>query len=178
MVVAVDPNSKGAATESPVMNLRSLACGLVLGCVLGSSARVAAQSVALGPHGGVNLDTGNLHLGADVVVGLGALSTRAAPSVSLALWPSYAHVFIDGGHDVELFGVDLPFLFAIEDAVVTPFVGPGLGLAFYGDTSLKLNVIGGVFVETHSAVRPFGELALRFIDGTFVDLLAGVVFEL
>jgi hypothetical protein len=33
-------------------------------------------------------------------------------------------------------------------------------------------------VETHSPVRPFGTIALRFIDGTFVDALFGVVVEL
>ena len=158
------------------MSLRSLACWCFLACAVGvgAAAPVAAQSVALGPHGGVNLDTGNLHLGADVVVELAQVS----PTIQLAVWPSYAHVFIDEGHDVELFGVDFPFLFTIEDSILTPFVGPGLGLAFYGDTSLKVNVIGGLFIEASSSVRPFAELALRFVDGTFVDLLAGVVFEL
>ena len=144
-----------------------LACALLAG-------PASAQSVAVGPHGGVNLDEGSLHLGADVVIHLADLS----PSVKLAIWPSYAHVFIDGGHDVELFGVDFPFVFPLEGSVVTPFAGPGLGLAFYGDTSLKVNLLGGVFFETGSSVRPFAELAVRLVDGTFVDLLGGVLFEL
>ena len=133
-----------------------------------------ADSVAVGPHGGVNLDVGSLHVGADVVVDVADVS----PSVKLAIWPSYAHVFIDDGHDVELFGVDFPFVFPLDGAVVAPFVGPGLGLAFYGDTSLKVNIIGGVFFATGSGVRPFAELAVRLVDGTFVDLLGGVLFEL
>lgn len=137
-------------------------------------AQERAHGQAIGPHGGVNLDTGNLHLGADFVMPLAELSS----GVHLAIWPSYAHVFIDDGHDVELFGCDFPFLFTLDGSVVTPFVGPGLGLAFYGDTSLKVNLIGGVFFETGSPVRPFAELAIRLVDGTFVDLLGGVLFEL
>lgn len=140
---------------------------------LAPAARGSAQ-VAVGLHGGINLDHGNLHLGADVVVMLAELS----PSVSLGIWPSYAHVFIDDTDDVELFGVDFPFTFEL-DAPVTPYVAPGLGLGFQGgDSFLKLNVIGGVFFEAGGGVRPFVELALRFIDGTYVDLLAGIVFEL
>lgn len=134
----------------------------------------SAQALAIGPHGGVNLDVGSLHLGADLVLELADVS----PSVKLAIWPSYAHVFIEDGHDVELFGVDFPFVFPLEGSVVTPFVGPGLGLAFYGDTTLKVNIIGGLFFETGSAVRPFTELAVRLVNGTFVDLLAGVLFEI
>jgi hypothetical protein len=150
-----------------------LVSAVVLGAVSSSPARVSAQ-FWLGPHGGVNLDSGSIHLGVDFVAEIAELS----PSVKLAVWPSYAHVFIDGGRDVELFGCDFPFVFAIRDSVVTPFAGPGLGLAFYGDTSLKVNVIGGLFFETGGPVRPFVELALRFVDGTFVDLLGGVLFEL
>jgi hypothetical protein len=138
------------------------------------SSRAQAQSVALGPHLGVNLDAGSPHVGADVVVPLAHLS----PSVRLDIWPSYAHVFIARGHDVELLGVDVPFEFAIANSIVTPYVAPGLGLAFYGNTSLKVNLIGGVFFETRSPVRPFTEIAVRLVNGTFVDLLAGVLFEL
>lgn len=140
-----------------------------LWCALSGS----AHALGIGPHGGVNLDVGSLHLGADLVLELADVS----PSVKLAIWPSYAHVFIEDGHDVELFGVDFPFVFPL-DSVVTPFVGPGLGLAFYGDTTLKVNIIGGLFFETGSAVRPFTELAVRLVNGTFVDLLAGVLFEI
>jgi hypothetical protein len=133
-----------------------------------------AHAQSLGLHGGVNLDRGSLHVGGDLLFRVATLS----PSVRLDVWPSYGHVFVPHGHDVELLGVDFPFEFAIKDAVVTPFAAPGLGLAFYGDTSLKLNLIGGLFFETHSPVRPFVELAIRLVNGTFVDLLGGVLFEL
>jgi hypothetical protein len=132
-----------------------------------------AHAFAVGGHVGLNLDHGDVHLGIDLLFPL----TDLSPSVQLALWPSFAHVFRDG-HDVELFGVDLPFFFRIDNTPLIPFVGPGLGLAIYEDVSLKLNVITGAFLETNSPVRPFGELALRFINGVFVDLLFGVVVEL
>jgi hypothetical protein len=133
-----------------------------------------ADSLAIGPHLGINLDHGNLHIGGDLLIPIADLSA----SVKLGVWPSYAHVFIEDGHDVELLGCDFPFMFQIDNSIVEPFLAPGLGLAFYGDTSLKLNLIGGTFFETNSAVRPFVALAIRMIDGTFVDLLGGVLFEL
>jgi hypothetical protein len=132
-----------------------------------------AQAFAVGGHVGLNLDHGDVHVGADLLFPL----TELSPAVQLGLWPSFAHVFREG-HDVELLGADLPFLFRIDGAPLIPFVGPGLGLAIYEDVSLKLNVITGAFLETNSPVRPFGELALRFINGVFVDLLFGVVIEL
>ena len=132
-----------------------------------------AHAFAVGGHVGLNLDKGDVHVGADLLFPLAEVS----PAVQLALWPSFAHVFREG-HDVELLGVDLPFFFRIEGAPLVPFVGPGLGLAIYEDVSLKLNVVTGAFLETNSPVRPFGELALRFINGVFVDLLFGVVIEL
>lgn len=147
-------------------------CAAVL--LVGFSPRAQAQQLAFGPHGGINLDVGSLHVGLDLLVGVSQIS----PAVQLAVWPSYAHVFVDDGHDVELFGVDVPFVFALPDSPMIPYVGPGLGLAVYGENSLKVNVIGGVFFETDSPVRPFAELAIRLVNGTFVDLLGGVLFEL
>lgn len=146
--------------------------GLLCACAWLTSSGTA-HAFAFGGHVGLNLDHGDVHIGADLLFPLAEVS----PAVQLALWPSFAHVFRDG-HDVELLGADLPFFFRIDNAPVIPFVGPGLGLAFYENVSLKLNVITGAFLETHSPVRPFGELALRFINGVFVDLLFGVVIEL
>jgi hypothetical protein len=150
------------------------ACLLVLCSCLLSAPTGAHAQVSIGPHGGINLDGGSIHVGGDVIVQLSQLSE----TVSLGVWPSYAHVFIDGGHDVELLGVDFPFMVRLQDSIVVPFGAPGLGLAIYGDTSLKVNLIGGVFIEAGGGVRPFADLALRLVDGTYVDLLFGVVFEL
>ena len=148
----------------------------LLAVLLCSSAWIpcnTAHAFAVGGHVGLNLDHGDVHLGVDLLFPL----TDLSPSVQLALWPSFAHVF-RSGHDVELLGVDLPFFFRIENTPLIPFVGPGLGLAINDDVNLKLNVITGAFLETSSPVRPFGELALRFINGVFVDLLFGVVVDL
>jgi hypothetical protein len=134
-----------------------------------------AYTFEAGGHGGVNLDLhGDLHLGVDLLFPLAQLS----PSVQLSLWPSFAHVFIHDAHDVELLGCDFPFQFRLGESIVSPFVGPGLGLAIFGKTPIKLNVIGGIFVDAGRGVRPFAELALRFIEDTYVDLLFGVVFEI
>src|SRR4051794_32753045 len=104
-----------------------------------------AHAFAVGGHVGLNLDRGDVHLGADLLFPVAELS----PSVQLALWPSFAHVFRGGNaHDVELLGVDLPFFFRIENTPLIPFVGSGLGLAIYDEVSLKLNVITGLFLET------------------------------
>ena len=149
----------------------SSAALLVIALALPSA---SAHALAVGGHTGLNLDRGDVHLGADVVIPI----TELTPSLQLALWPSFAHVFAWKNHDVELFGLDMPFVFRIGSAPVLPFVGPGLGLAIYGDVSLKFNVIGGAFFDTGGPIRPFGEMAIRFINGTFVDLLFGVVVDL
>jgi hypothetical protein len=132
-----------------------------------------AQAFSLGGHIGLNLDHGDVHVGFDAIFPV----VPVTPNIEWALWPSIAHVFVMHGHDVELLGLDMPFLFKL-DAPVTPFVGPGFGLAIYDDVSLKFNLIGGAFWDLPGRVKPFGELALRFVDGTFVDLLFGVVIEL
>jgi hypothetical protein len=134
----------------------------------------AVSAQALGGHFAVNLDTGNLHLGVDGHVPLADLS----PTVQLGIWPSFAHVFIEDGHDVELLGCDVPFEFQLQNSIITPFVAPGLGLAFYGGSTLKLNAIGGMFFEVGHHLRPFTSLALRFVNGTYVDMLAGLLLEL
>jgi hypothetical protein len=134
----------------------------------------AAAAQAVGGHLGINLDHGNVHLGLDGVFSLVDIS----PRVSMGIWPSYAHVFIEDAHDVELLGCDLPFSFHLARGIVTPFVAPGFGLAFFGDTSVKVNAIGGVFFETKTRIEPFAALALRFVNGTYADLLGGVLVKL
>jgi hypothetical protein len=165
---------EGMALRSRLMRsaLALLFCAGVW--VESSGSAHALDGISLGGHLGINLDRADFHVGFDVVIPAVDLS----PMVQWAVWPSIAHVFVRHGHDVELFGVDGPFVFNLRNVPITPFVGPGFGLAVYEDVSLKFNVIGGLFVETHSPVRPFGTIALRFIDGTFVDALFGVVVEL
>lgn len=132
-----------------------------------------AHAWEAGGHVGVGLDSGNIHLGGDLLFPVAHVS----PSVQLSIRPSAAFIIADGPEGV-LLGCDFPFEFSITDSIVQPFLGPGLGLWIAGEHArVKLNVIGGVFIDTGS-VRPFAELALRFIHGTSVDLLAGVLVEL
>ena len=132
-----------------------------------------AHAWAAGGHLGLNLDDGNIHLGGDMLFPI----VDVAPSVKLSVWPSLAYVFVHDARDVILFGGDLPFEFRIAQTIVTPFVGPGLGLAVHRNVDLKLNIVGGIFIDPSSSVRLFTELALRFVRGTYVDLLFGVLFE-
>jgi hypothetical protein len=155
-----------------IARISKLICPPIIIALLGSPR--AAEAQAAGGHLGINLDHGNVHLGVDGVFSLVDIS----PRVSMGIWPSYAHVFIEDGHDVELLGCDLPFSFHLARGIVTPFVAPGFGLAFFGDTSVKVNAIGGMFFETKTRIQPFAALALRFVNGTYADLLGGVLVKL
>lgn len=130
--------------------------------------------VALGGHFGVNLDEGHPMLGADVRVDLVDISSR----VRLDLWGAYTHVFIEEWRDVNMLEVDLPFLFRVNTDVVTPYAAPGLGLSFSGDTSLKLNLIGGCLFHVGSRFEPFAQIAVRLINGTYVDLIGGLLVRI
>jgi hypothetical protein len=152
----------------------ALALLFCAGVWLQSGSARAFSGLSLGGHLGINLDRADFHVGFDMLLPMVDLT----PTVQWALWPSLAHVFVRHGHDVELLGLDAPFLFNLASVPIVPFVGPGFGLAVYDQVSLKLNVIGGLFFNPAGRVRPFGELAIRFIDGTFVDALFGVLIEL
>lgn len=132
-----------------------------------------AHAWAGGGHLGLNLDDGNIHVGGDLLFPI----VDVAPSVRLSVWPSVAYVFVHNARDVILFGGDLPFEFRLANTIIAPFVGPGLGLAVHRDIDLKLNIVGGMFIDPTPGVRLFTELALRFVRGTYVDLLFGVLFE-
>jgi hypothetical protein len=148
----------------------ALPCLAALVCAALPAPALAWQA---GGHVGVGLDTGSLHLGGDLLFPL----VRASSSVQLSIWPSVAFIITDGPEGV-LLGGDFPFEFLIADSIVRPFVGPGVGVSIFDEhAQVKLNVVGGLFIDA-GAVRPFAELALRFIQGTYVDLLAGVLFEL
>jgi hypothetical protein len=157
------------------MKLRTLKATLPLLAVLCAGlAPSPVRAWAGGGHLGLNLDDGDIHIGGDLLFPLADVS----PNVRLSIWPSAAFVFHQHGRGGLLLGGDLPFEFLIDNSAAVPFVGPGLALAIGNDDAqLRLNVIGGVFINTGGPVRPFGELVLRFVGGTTVDLLFGVLFE-
>lgn len=156
------------ATHEPRITHAALIC--LAGLFWASAAR--AEPFELGGHLGVGVDSGSIHLGGDALFPIARLS----PAVRLSLWPSAAFV-INDGPDGLLLGLDFPFEFEIANSMISPFVGPGLGVGIFDDAVVKLNIVGGLFIDT-GTVRPFAELALRFIRGTYVDLLAGVLVEL
>ncbi len=154
---------------------RWLECALCGACLLLSASPVRAdEHVAVGGHTGINLDAGNLHLGADLVVPV----TEVSPRVQLAVWPSFAHVFIADTRDVNLVGVDFPFTLRLDNPSIAPYLAPGLALSAQYGVQLKVNLIGGCSFELGDRVRLFTELAIRLVNGTYVDLLGGVLVAL
>ena len=149
-----------------------VACCLLL--LVAASPASAQQDVAIGPHGAINLDQGHPHIGFDVLVHV----SQIAPDVRFGIWPNYAHVFIEDGRDVELISCDFPFEFDIDGTIITPYAAPGAAISISGDADFRINLIGGMFFEASAEVRPFTHLAIRLVDGVWVDLVAGVLFVL
>lgn len=144
-------------------------------CLLYLAPSIARADVAVGGHFGVNLDAGHPMLGGDVRVDVAEIS----PRVRLDVWGAYTHVFLEDQPDVNMLEVDVPFLFRVNTDVVTPYAAPGLGLSFYaGDPTLKLNIIGGCLFHVGERFEPFAQLAIRMIDGTYVDLIGGLLVRL
>lgn len=157
-------------THSPRITQAALFC---LAALLWAGAPSRVSAFEVGGHVGVGLDSGSIHLGGDLLFPIADVS----PSVRLSVWPSAAFVINDGSDGV-LLGADFPFEFEIANSIVSPFVGPGIGVSIFGDDAVvKLNVVGGLFIDA-GTIRPFAELAMRFINGVFVDLLVGVLVEL
>jgi hypothetical protein len=136
--------------------------------------RTSRADVALGGHFGVNLNEGHPMVGADLRVDIVELS----PRVSLDLWGAYTHVFIENGLDVNMLELDVPFVFDVNADIVTPYVAPGLGISFSGGSTLKLNLIGGCLFHLGERFEPFVQLAVRMVDGTYVDLMGGLLVRL
>ena len=146
---------------------------LCLATLVCAAVPAPARAWEAGGHLGVGLESGSFHLGGDLLFPIVQLS----PAVKLSIWPSAAFIITEGPEGV-LLGCDFPFEFNIANSIVQPFVGPGLGVSIFdGHAEVKLNVVGGLFIDT-GAVRPFAELALRFINHTYVDLLIGVLVEI
>jgi hypothetical protein len=124
-----------------------------------------------GGHLGVGLDDGAPMLGADFMVDVLHLSSR----VTMAVWPSYSHVFIEDGLDANILDVNLPFQIHMRRPIARPFAAPGLGLVFADGSSIKLNLTGGCFFHVTDHIEPFTAVTVRLIDQTYVDLLVGLL---
>ena len=72
----------------------------------------------------------------------------------------------------------LPFTLRLDNPSIAPYLAPGLALSAQYGVQLKVNLIGGCFFELGDRVRLFTELAIRLVNGTYVDLLGGVLVAL
>jgi hypothetical protein len=131
-----------------------------------------AERATIGPHFGVNFDGDVVLIGVESRIDLG----NAGRSVIVQLNPSFSYYAFDDA----LFNISLnvPFEFVIQDSVLRPFAAPGLAF-FFGEHGhdLKLNLIGGLLFNL-DGVEPFVQLRAAVIDGSFVDLMGGVLFRI
>jgi hypothetical protein len=154
--------------------VRALVVSLLLALTGAAEAQDAPHRFGAGGHFGIGLDDGTPMLGADFLVDVLNLSERA----TMSLWPRYTHVFIEDAIDPNLLELHVPFQFHMPRPVVRPYAAPGLGLAFGGGTSLKLNLVGGCFFRVNDRFEPFTQLVVRLINGTYVDLQVGMLVRL
>jgi hypothetical protein len=153
-----------------------LASLLIVVSLLVATASASAQDsqphrFGAGGHFGIGLDDGSPMLGGDFLVDVLQLSDR----VTMSLWPRYTHVFLEDALDVNLLELHVPFQFHMPRPVVRPYAAPGLGLAFGGGTSLKLNLVGGCLFRINDRFEPYTQLVVRMINGTYVDLQVGML---
>jgi hypothetical protein len=151
---------------------------MVLALTSVPAAAAQAERNTLGLHLGINFEGDDpLFLGPEGRFDVATISQR----VIVQLNPSMSYYFVD---NVTLlnFSFNVPFEFVLENTVVRPMVGPGLGLYFAdwdggSDTDLNLNILGGVLFH-FEAVDPFVQLRLAIGDGSTVELMGGVLFVL
>jgi hypothetical protein len=150
--------------------VRALVVALALALPTAARAQEAPHRFGGGGHFGIGLDDGTPMLGGDFLVDVLDLG-----HARMSLWPRYTHVFIEDALDPNLLELNVPFQFNMPNPVVRPYAAPGLGLAFGGGTSLKLNLIGGCFFHVNDRFEPFTQLLVRLINGTYVDLQVGML---
>lgn len=137
-----------------------------------------AERNTIGPHLGVNLDIDDPFIGVEGRIDMTTLSH----DVIVQLNPSFSFYFIDGAGGLFNLSVNVPFEFRIHDSILRPFVAPGLGLWHwsYGnrsDTDLTLNILGGLLFDL-APVEPFVQLRVALGDGSFAELMGGVLFRI
>ena len=133
---------------------------------------IPSHRFGAGGHFGVGLDDGSPLLGADFLVDVLELS----PRVTMSVWPSYTHVFLEDAYDANILDVNLPFQIKMRRPIARPFAAPGLGIVFVdGDSTLKLNLTGGCIFHVNERFEPFTSVIVRMIDDVYVDLLVGLL---
>lgn len=156
-----------------------LACALT--AMIPAAAHAQSLTNAYGPRLGFSTDPDQIVLGGQLDLG------ELAPDLTLT--PNLELGFGDDITTIQLNG-DLHYHFVVSGSAWRPYVGGGLGVAFYsfdappgfqGDdsqTEIGLNIIGGAIVPTRSGSRFFTELKLGIADLPDLKILVGWNFGL
>lgn len=136
-------------------------------------------ATAFGPRIGVSTGPDQLALGGQLELG------ELAPD--LTFMPNLEFGFGDNVTTVQING-DVHYHFQIQGSVWRPYVGGGIGIAFYNfdagrfgdhsDTEVGANLIVGAIAPTRSGSRFFSELKLGVGDLPDLKLLVGWNFKL
>jgi opacity protein-like surface antigen len=170
------------------MSVKSLVSALFVVATLAVAAPAHADDavhfIGVGPRGGLQIhDETKAFIGAEGRFGL----LQLVPSVRLDLRPFFDYYFIS---DVTVFdiGADALFAFDIHQDMFEPYAGAGLNVGHYSvsvgsasasDTSVGLDLLGGVNFLPKERLRPFVEFRLS-IGGDWkpYDLTGGLIFLL
>jgi hypothetical protein len=149
----------------------------VLTCAVATPAR--AERNTLGPHLGINFDYDDPFIGIEGRIDL----TKLSRNLILQLNPSFSLYFLDGDAGLFNISVNVPFEFQVNETV-RPFFAPGLGIWHWewddgdrDDTEVMLNLIVGMLFVL-PPVEPFFQFRIAVGDGSFAELMFGILFRL
>ena len=136
-------------------------------------------ATAIGPRIGVSSSPDQLVLGGQLDLGELAPDLTFAPNLELGFGDNVTTVQLNG---------DFHYHFLIHNSPWRPYVGAGIGIAFFNfdlgpfgdasETDVGANIIGGAIVPTRSGSRFFTELKLGLGDIPDFKLLVGWNFAL
>ncbi len=155
---------------------------LVVGALvlLPAAAQAAAVVTSVGPRVGVSIDPDQVVLGGQMQIAEFAPNWSFDPNVELG--------FGDDVTTIQL-NFDAYYHFRIRGSEWRPYVGPGLGIAFYSwdappgfpdhsDTEVGLNVVGGFTFPAGSGKLWFTELRLGVGDLPDFKIVGGLNFRM
>ena len=142
-----------------------------LAAMIPAAANAEALTTAYGPRLGFSTDPDQLVVGGQIELGEMAPDLTFIPNIELG--------FGDNVTTIQL-NADVHYHFRVSGSAWRPYVGGGLGIAFYdfdngagSDSEFGLNVIGGSIVPTKGGSRFFVELKLATSDLPSVKGLVG-----
>jgi hypothetical protein len=124
-----------------------------------------AQGAELGFHFGVNFDSDDALVGAQLAVPLGR---------RVDLYPSFDYYFIDPG---TLNALNIDIRFRQPARTIAPYLGGGLNiLSRDGNSDTGVGLFGGL--AGRGPTRPYIELRALLHDDSSLQLVGGVSFRL